>query len=191
MGQRLNIEIKLNNKLLANCYYHWSGYTTSSLKLTKQIIEYLKNNNVSYDIKGAIELLNCTGASFNKQSWENAKKEGLVYGNYEKVADRNNGLIGVSEIDIKETRSWEEGRIEINIENKTFKFDCVSEKDYIDDSEIWYRVSDLFYKINLDKVSKYEIPFYQIDTLLNGVVEAENNYKGRFYFSNYCFDSIY
>jgi hypothetical protein len=191
MGQRLNIEIKNNKNVLANCYYHWSGFTTSSLKLTKKIIEYLKVNNVSNDVKGAIELLYHTGASFTKQSWENAKNDKLIEGDYKEIADRNNGLIGVSESDIKKTQSWEEGRIEINIENKTFKFDCAFEKDYIDYDEIWYRISDLFYKINLDKTSKYQIPFYQIDILLDGIIESEKNYKGRFYFNNYCFDSVY
>ena len=37
MGQRLNIQIEANNTdtneivVLANCYYHWSGYTSIKL----------------------------------------------------------------------------------------------------------------------------------------------------------------
>ena len=39
MGQRLNIEIKKGEQLLANCYYHWSGYSETALELTKKIID--------------------------------------------------------------------------------------------------------------------------------------------------------
>lgn len=48
MGQRLNIEIMEKEEiLLANAYYHWSGYTSSSIYLTQYIIrrfdEVIKN----------------------------------------------------------------------------------------------------------------------------------------------------
>ena len=33
MGQRLVIEIKEGDTVLANAYYHWSGYTETSLIL--------------------------------------------------------------------------------------------------------------------------------------------------------------
>lgn len=38
MGQRLNIEIMKNDKVLANAYYHWSAYTESALELCACII---------------------------------------------------------------------------------------------------------------------------------------------------------
>lgn len=43
MGQRLNLEI-LETKngvdnILANAYYHWSGYTSSAIRLTEKAIE--------------------------------------------------------------------------------------------------------------------------------------------------------
>lgn len=43
MGQRLNIEIMKNDKVLANAYYHWSAYTSSALELCAYIIEEIKN----------------------------------------------------------------------------------------------------------------------------------------------------
>ena len=45
MGQRLNIEIIENGKVLANAYYHWSGYTSSSLELTQEILEAIEKIN--------------------------------------------------------------------------------------------------------------------------------------------------
>lgn len=80
MGQRLNIEIKNNEKTLANCYYHWSGYTASSLGLTKQIIEaYKANDDIKADVQGAVALLRITGAhemdsvSDDEEIWERTK----------------------------------------------------------------------------------------------------------------------
>lgn len=35
MGQRLNIEIIREGNLLTNAYYHWSGYTSSAITLSK------------------------------------------------------------------------------------------------------------------------------------------------------------
>ena len=47
MGERLNIEVVKGNKLLANSYYHWSGYSNCAVNLTIEIVEsfeYIKNN---------------------------------------------------------------------------------------------------------------------------------------------------
>lgn len=38
MGQRLNIEILKNGEVLANSYYHWSGFSNSAINLTIYII---------------------------------------------------------------------------------------------------------------------------------------------------------
>ena len=39
MGQRLNIEIKKDSKVLANAYYHWSAYTSSALQMLPKSID--------------------------------------------------------------------------------------------------------------------------------------------------------
>ena len=44
MGQRLNIEIWNEGKRLANAYYHWSGYSFSTLYETMKIIKARENN---------------------------------------------------------------------------------------------------------------------------------------------------
>lgn len=190
MGQRLNLEIKNNKGILANAYYHWSGFTLSSLLITKQAIQFILRNKLKNDIATAVKILEHTGASFSKQAWERAKDGKLIKGEYKECQGRNDGLIGVSEIDIEETREWEEGRIEINIENNTFDFECAWEKNYIDDEDIWERIKDLFFEIKEIK-SKYKIPFDKIDKFIEGVKTAEKSYNGRFYFDCCCFNSIY
>lgn len=42
MGQRLNLEITIGENVLANAYYHWSGYTTSSLKLVESALKKIR-----------------------------------------------------------------------------------------------------------------------------------------------------
>lgn len=189
MEQRLNIEIKNNKKALANCYYHWSGYTESALGLTKQIIDHINSNGIASDVKTAIKLLELTGASFSRKAWDNAKDAGIIEGDFKECNGRNEGLIGVSEEDMNETRSWEEGRMTINIDQKSFNFKCAWDKDYIDDEKVWERIRDLFFYINIE--STYDIPFFKIDELIKGVNTAEKEYGGRFYFKYSAFSSIY
>ena len=62
MGQRLNIEIRKNDEVLANAYYHWSGYTSSSIELTSEILKNIDNVNFDNDVVKAVKLLEITGA---------------------------------------------------------------------------------------------------------------------------------
>ena len=70
MGQRLNIEIVKNGDILANSYYHWSGFSNSAVNLAIEIIkhfEYIKKVKVEQYIKNqdllfAIRLLEETSA---------------------------------------------------------------------------------------------------------------------------------
>jgi hypothetical protein len=190
MGQRLNIEIKNNDRTLANAYYHWSGYTESSLELTEAIINYIKKNEIKPDVESAIKLLEHTGATFNESAWNDAVSEGIVSGKLKKCDGRNAGLIGVTQGAMKETRSWEEGRIEINIENNTFDFKCAFKKDYIEDDDIWELIKHKFYRVTgIDK--SWQIPFNNINLLINGVKEAQENFNGRFCFEYNSYNSIY
>ena len=42
MGQRLNVEIVVKSRTIANVYMHWSAYTSSSLMVTNDIIKAFK-----------------------------------------------------------------------------------------------------------------------------------------------------
>lgn len=41
MGQRLVIQIKRNNQVQSNCYYHWAGFLGKALSLTKKTLDSL------------------------------------------------------------------------------------------------------------------------------------------------------
>lgn len=136
MGQRLNIEILKNDEILANSYYHWSGFSNSAVDLAVQIIsnfEHIKKYRVEKYIKNqdllfAIRLLEETGAGIS--NIDKARK--LLEDNtnnllIKKCDGRNEGIIGITKEDIEETRYWEEGRVSIDIEKQTVDFNVIDE----------------------------------------------------------------
>ena len=69
MGQRLNLEIEMDGMTIANCYYHWSGFTSSSAELAETAIEAMpKEWNALYPAFQAAEMLIATGASLDYAS---------------------------------------------------------------------------------------------------------------------------
>ena len=177
MGQRLNLEITKDGNCLANSYYHWSGFTTSSLELTKTIIDNfdIKNDN---DLGLAIELLMTTGATLNSRDLEYCINNNIIKVNTFKGQDRNEGLIGITSNGIEETRKWEEGRVSIDIVNKTIDFNCKYDCDE----------TDIYTTIDLDGITK--IPFDKVDLLLQGIIACEDN-NGVFRIGDNYYYSIY
>ena len=136
MGQRLNIEILKNDEILANSYYHWSGFSNCAVNLAIQIInnfEYIKKYRVEEYIKNqdllfAIRLLEETGAGINNIN--NARKlleDETNNLKLKKCEGRDEGIIGITKEDIEGTRYWEEGRISIDIEKRTVDFHVIDE----------------------------------------------------------------
>ena len=41
MGQRLVIQLKKNNEVQSNCYYHWAGFLRPAISLTKKTLDSL------------------------------------------------------------------------------------------------------------------------------------------------------
>ena len=143
MGQRLNIEIFNNGELLANCYYHWSGFTTSSMEITKIILENydaIMNMEIS-NLSKAILLLQKTNGGLMVNVRDNELQfalENLPPQDLEKIElkrsiNRNEGLISITENNMEETRQWEEARITIYLDTKKIDFDNV----YISDRKGW------------------------------------------------------
>lgn len=141
MGQRLNIEICNSTRTLANAYYHWGAYTDSALEYTAEIIDAYHNlsGQITDELQLVVKLLEATGAGITDEEKERITHDpdfdfsGI---NFSSAIDRNEGLLAVTEKGMEETRSWEEGRVTINIEEANFCFDVVSyyDKDeYVED----------------------------------------------------------
>ena len=144
MGQRLNIEIKRrkDNKVLANSYYHWSAYTSSSLHLAEEIIEniydIIRKEKVSDEIK-AIQLLQTTGAGLMENEYNKLNEEDKKYCSL--ATNRNLGLISFTNEGMEETRSWEEGRLTIDIDFDDKDYDFYGNKNLVD-FEVYFQIDE-------------------------------------------------
>lgn len=195
MGERLNIEIVKGSKLLANAYYHWSGYTTSAINLTLEIIQsfdYIKNNKVENvkerDLLFAIRLLEETGAGLLERNiGMGLRKVGLLVDKditFKICKGRNEGIISISEEEMEDTRSWEEERVTIDIENQTINFQAFHEIDKSDIDD--YKDEGISFKeinINFNNI-RFEDAF----DLKSFIDKSE--YLGEYYFYN-KFDGSY
>lgn len=147
MGQRLNIEIMYEGKCIANSYYHWSGYTSCALRFALDIIGEIKERKETDEwkqytpLQQAFLLLYGTGSRVT----EDEKKfiEGFVKElegfDLTIAKSRNSGLLAVSEEGMEETRRWEEGRLEIYLDDEnayTDLFFITDAKEYLKEYEI-------------------------------------------------------
>ena len=153
MGQRLNIEIINDDKALANAYYHWSGFTSSAIVLTKLILSYFIDDG-QCNLSKAIRLLKSTGASFTVKDNALALLDTELIqfiSTDEDIINRNKGLISFSEEGMEETRYYEEGRVTINIESKNIDFDVFA-----------YMSEEEYKKIDIPKIKNIDIDITNI-----------------------------
>lgn len=191
MGQRLNIEIVKDNKILANSYYHWSGFSNNAINLAIEIIEnyefiekykvepYIKDKDLLF----AIRLLETTGAGVcSIQSTRDLLEDKTQNLKLQDCKGRNEGIIGVIESDIEDTRNWEEGRITIDIADKTIDFDVIEE--YTPENlKIEYTEEEIK-ELNIENINRKfkKIPFEDVFELKAFIDKA--NYKKQFHFYN-------
>ena len=156
MGQRLNIQIEANDTdtnetvVLANCYYHWSGYTSSAMELVYEMVSSgIYNLDISDPVEKAIRLLEETGAGLAKDELTDTYNETK----YKISTHRNNGLIAISEKGIKETMTWEESRVTINLTTGS-----------IDMSDMVYDETDVF---SMEDRQNHQKNLYELKADLN------------------------
>lgn len=165
MGQRLNVEIEINGNTAANCYYHWSAYTSSAMNITKNIVEHYMSNKQEFDamnpVVAGIRLLESSGAHLTPKELE--QMQPFTEEEFDTNADRNSGLISISGEGVEETRSWEEGRVTINLTDEVIDFEVVSVISPAEYKE-WYEEEPegLPHVLNL---GLHEMKFDQIDEI--------------------------
>ena len=177
MGQRLNIEIRKDNIVLANAYYQWSGYTSSALILTEEILKNIDNVNFDNEVVRAVKLLEVTGAGLTSSDID-ILGEDMKNINFKKAIDRNEGLIAISEKGIENTQYREEARVEIHLDTQNIILDLfwdIDEDDFIDE--------DLpnFYEAAID----YEkVSFEKFNSVKNEILESIKNENYYFIYNN-------
>lgn len=193
MGQRLNIEIiDRNGECLANSYYHWSAFSTSSLATAVEVIANFDKLRKQYEnnMLLAIKMLEQSGAGLTKDgSLEKAKE--LFPNEIFKIGEnRNSGLIGITEKDIDETRQWEEGRITINIDTKTIDygvfFETSSDDEYLQEEAIQKKYGE---QADLDDYEEKEIN-EAVDEYIKGLTDIGNQFSSPFGLNSIPFDEL-
>ena len=173
MGQRLNIEIvdNMNDKnILANCYYHWSGYTSSALYLADKVFDIKDALVEKYGLtkKAAIKILEETDATLTEEELKIADK--MYPGEFSLdgiEVDRNNGLISISEEGIEETRKWEEARVTLYLQDDKINFNAIC---FVNEEDVEEK----------DKIPKFdfspaEITYDQFKDFMSNVLNAIDN----------------
>ena len=172
MGQRLNIQIEANNTdtnetvVLANCYYHWSGYTSSAMGLVNEIVDSgVYNLDILDPVEKAIRLLEATGAGLAGDELTDT----YYAPKYKVSSDRNKGLIAISEEGKKSTVKYEESRVTINLTTGS-----------IDMSDMFYDETDVFSRADRETKLKnlYELKAdlnSSFDTFQTLYTELTNN----------------
>jgi len=176
MGERLNIEIIKNGKTLANAYYHWSGYSNSAVELASTIIKNIEKINVKdSDLLFAIRLLESTGAGLTDREIEFAKTiDGLNNVEFKECKGRSEGLIGISQDEINQTRKWQEHALYIYLDEKRMSFQ-VFWKNRFSDYETENKDEDNY--IEFDELEKVDINFDDIKfSEIDNFVEFINNH---------------
>lgn len=145
MGQRLNVEIISKGKTISNIYMHWAAYTSSSLEITKDFIAVFADIK-SEDLENLSEIYRRIKIARLGSSITPDEQKELNYTHPEitvaESINRNDGLVSFSENGIQETRNWEEGRVSIDIENKTVKFEVYWDFSDDDDEDLVERFKD-------------------------------------------------
>ena len=136
MGQRLNIEIKSGEEIIANAYYHWAAYSESAYELTRLIVDEFDNVKDLDKFGQAIALLQKTGSGVDNGDFAIAKSKLPKDFQLIRATNRNDGITSISEEGMTETRNWEEGRVTIDLDSKTIDFDVFRKLDDVEDPEI-------------------------------------------------------
>ena len=149
MGQRLNIQIEANDTdtnetvVLANCYYHWSGYTYSAMELVNKIVKSgVYNLDILDPVEKAIRLLEATGAGLA----EDELTDTYNTPKYKVSTGRNSGLIAISEEGTNNVAEWEESRVTINLTTGSIDMSGMfyDESDEFPNEELEMKLEDLY-----------------------------------------------
>lgn len=178
MGQRLCLQINRNRKPVANAYYHWSGYTLSSMALLEQVYSYLSDHMDDEDKKlVAIRALESTGAGIEKYDGEISDYDILKrVTKYKDVDfsignDRNDGLIACFPKSMQGLYDASEEYCSIDMDTLLIDFDVLCHYDTIEEIKEWCE------GIAEDDIPEYEASPYECDIgtlrdLIDGIQES-------------------
>lgn len=137
MSHRLNIELTDEEKMLCSCYYHEAAHTDTALDLTECLVKTYDElfGGSGADLYLAVKLIESMGGGIIGVERERIRKE---FGTVLEIAPARSvydGIICVTDEGIRESRRWENGRVRIDLTQRSFDFhvhDYTYMEDYID-----------------------------------------------------------
>lgn len=177
MGQRLNLEIHKDGEVLANAYYHWSGYTSSACyEALKAVKSWLNIEDTISPLITAIKMLEATGAGFNESELQSLEESGLLE-KYEinktdlkPCTGKSDGIIAITSKEIENTRYWEEHRAILDLYSLTFDLSGVfwdyDPEEYDEEDFKKFKVTTIDFDIE-------EIPFDKIHYVIEQLNDAD------------------
>lgn len=141
MGERLVFKVIKREKRIATLYYHWSGYTGSIYFEAAKLAGWLRENGFTGEesIEKTQEMLlkfvqQNGGGVGSKDTFEEFRKRGITP--KEDGYSRNDGLLDITDADMREAEQWGEHFSEFNLDDRTFVND---EFTYLDPEECdWF-----------------------------------------------------
>ena len=123
MGQRLVVTVNKNDKDLCKIYFHWSAYSHSALRETRDIINCIYNGEDETDSELLLRLIRfCeeNGGGIRADDYEFNYIQSLYPNETFKKEDysRNCGLIALSERGMEDLQAWSEGDVTINLDSE-------------------------------------------------------------------------
>lgn len=190
MGQRLNLEFQYGDKVIANAYYHWSGYTIDSLVELLAVHELIEYDNIHDEKSAIIELVNVYDnklspySGLTLDSLDEVKKYIPEYSGIKNELNRNFGLLSISEKGMNLTREWMELILRYDIKNKKI---IGSESVFeIDINDYPIEISKSLNEITSDEYEKYvNFETYDISEICDLIEFYKSNhiilYDGTYY----------
>lgn len=137
MGQRLVTNVKRDGKIILSTYFHWTGYTSSSFELSSIMIDNIRkipNIKTISPLQLAARIYE--GTDHNPALDEDERSRVNKEPGTEHLflpADRNEGLICVTDEGIAESANAGEVTVEIDLDKGTVIHDLLWHNDYIDE----------------------------------------------------------
>ena len=202
MGQRLVIHCEKGGEEIANCYYHWSGYSDSSVERVQQVIHSLEKFASETD-----PALRCVKAfqDYDESFFhiiDNAAPEKMTAILVEKdleeakkrwpdqvfraQGNRNTGLISITKETMAESTKWEEAAAHINLDDETFYIDAFWFEDEDSYQDYWQAEENMDFEtyVQQDRVYDFDASdiysWKQIDEYADIVFGHEEFYTGEY-----------
>ena len=122
MGQRLVISISKNNNLIANAYYHWSGYSTDAANACDDIMRNINSIPECFtDLQKAVAMLVVTGAGIDTASTMIDEIK-----TFPRTNGRNDGIISTTEKEMEDSKKWSEADVDIDLDTETISFQVIN-----------------------------------------------------------------